>query len=71
MVLRNENDRLLVNHGIKARPGYLSKWIEFHKCVPGAGTIAKRSSLNRNNKQINASGNALVVEDEESMFSRE
>jgi len=30
VVLRNENDRGLVQHGIKARPGYLGKWIEFH-----------------------------------------
>jgi hypothetical protein len=32
LALRNENDTLLMPYGIKARPGYLSKWIEFHRC---------------------------------------
>lgn len=67
VVLRNENDRLLVPHGIKARPGYLSKWIEFHQCVPGKGTLNRRNKKN----DMNGSGAQLVLEDEESMFSRE
>lgn len=31
LVLRNENERVLYGYGIRARPGYLSKWIEFHR----------------------------------------
>ena len=34
LALRNENDRLLTENGIKARPGFLSKWIEFHWANP-------------------------------------
>lgn len=33
LVLRNENDQLLNKHGIRARSGYLGKWIEFHKFI--------------------------------------
>jgi hypothetical protein len=36
LAIRNENDRILMRHGIKARPGYLSKWVEYHKCTPKA-----------------------------------
>ena len=31
LVLRNENDGLLMRYGIKAKLGYLSKWVEFHR----------------------------------------
>ena len=34
LVLRNENDRIFTKFGIKARPGFLSKWIEFHWLNP-------------------------------------
>ena len=34
LVLRNENDKLLTKFGLKARPGFLSKWIEFHWANP-------------------------------------
>jgi len=30
LVLRNENERLYKYYGIRARPGNLSRWIEFH-----------------------------------------
>ena len=30
LVLRNENERLFKYYGIRARPGNLSRWIEFH-----------------------------------------
>ena len=32
LILKIENEQLLQKHGMKARPGYLSKWIEIHKC---------------------------------------
>jgi hypothetical protein len=31
LTLKNENDKLFNKYGIKARPGYLSKWIELHQ----------------------------------------
>lgn len=94
LVLRNENDRLLIRHGIKARPGYLSKWIEFHACDPLTG---KRISNAYHSQYLNSNlSNGIsrkedsmrilspkkaaslmreqqrqIVEDEESMFSRE
>lgn len=34
LIIRNENDRLYSKYGIKARPGFLSKWIEFHWSHP-------------------------------------
>lgn len=34
LILRNENERLYNKYNIKARPGYLSKWIEFHWANP-------------------------------------
>ena len=30
IMLKNENERFFSKYRIKARPGYLSKWIEFH-----------------------------------------
>jgi hypothetical protein len=29
LVIKNENDNYFSRHGIKARPGFLSRWIEF------------------------------------------
>jgi len=37
--LRNENEELYHKFKIKARPGYLSKWIEFHWLSPHSGAI--------------------------------
>lgn len=34
LILRNENDELFSRYSIKARPGFLSKWIEFHWANP-------------------------------------
>jgi hypothetical protein len=34
LILRNENEELFSKYSIKARPGYLSSWIEFHWANP-------------------------------------
>ena len=34
LCLKNENERVFSRFGIKARPGYLSKWIELHWANP-------------------------------------
>lgn len=34
LVLRNENDNVYSKYGIKLRPGFISKWIEFHWANP-------------------------------------
>jgi hypothetical protein len=34
LILRNENEKVFSKFSIKARPGYLSKWIEFHWANP-------------------------------------
>jgi Flp pilus assembly protein protease CpaA len=39
LALRNENDRLYNRYGIKARTGFMSKWIEFHWANPYAPAI--------------------------------
>lgn len=66
LVLRNENDRVLVRHGIKARPGYLSKWIEFHPCKVGMGTFSKSFMSSPQRDQSKS-----LIDDEENMFIRE
>ena len=33
LILKNENDKVFGLYGIKARPGYLSRWIELHSFI--------------------------------------
>eukprot|EP00347_Sterkiella_histriomuscorum_P013261 403365396 len=53
LALRNENDNYLSKFGIKARPGYLSKWIEFHvvKQNYSENMHSKSQNKKRNQKQ--------------------
>lgn len=30
MILKNENERLFRHHRVRARPGFLSRWLELH-----------------------------------------
>ena len=61
LVLRNENDMLLMKNGIRARPGYLSKWIEYH-----------RYSLKYSDQIDGIQGGRRqdTIEDDESLFAR-
>jgi hypothetical protein len=34
IILKNENERFYYKYGLKARPGYLAKWIEIHCVCP-------------------------------------
>lgn len=43
LALKNENDTLLHRYGLRARPGYLSRWVEYHNTWDTTPGLKKKS----------------------------